>query len=415
MTPPGDGALAGVRVIDLTQYESGTSCTETLAWLGADVIKIERPGYGEQGRHSSRDVPGYDAFYFLVLNANKRSVTIDLRTPDGRELLYRLCDQADVFVENFAPGTIERLGFGHTELRARNPRLVYGQIKGFDPGGPYAELLALDPVAQAAGGALSITGDPDGPPLRPGPTIADTGTGLHLAIGLLAALHQRERTGRGQHVQVAMQEAVVNFTRIAHARTLMSGAAARRYGNGVAMVTAPANIYRCRPGGPNDYLMVYTSRAPTARQWDILLDVIGRPDLKGDERFTTPERRAEHAAAVDELLGDWAAGRTKQEAMREMGKAGVPCSALFDTYELAHDPHLRDDGMFVEVDHPQRGRFTMPGWPVRMSDSKVPVTAAPLLGAHTDEVLGEVLGLSAADLDDLRARGAFGTADADPA
>jgi formyl-CoA transferase len=398
-------ALDGVRVVDLTQYEAGTSCTETLAWLGADVIKIERPGFGEQGRHSSRDVPGYDAYYFLVLNANKRSVTLDLRTSQGRDVLYRLCENADVFVENFAPGTIERLGFGYEELSKRNPRLVYGQIKGFDQDGPFANFLALDPVAQASGGALSITGLPDGPPMRPGPTIADTGSGLHLAIGLLAALYQRDRTGRGQKVSVAMQEAVINFTRIAHARSLMSGGPSGRYGNGVAMITAPANIYRCKPGGPNDYLMVYTSRAPNTYQWDRLLEAIGRPDLKNDDRFGTPESRAAHADEVDALLSAWAADRTKVEAMEAMGAAGVPTSAVFDTRELASDPHLLENGTFAEVTHPQRGTFRMPGWPVRMTDSRVAVTAAPLLGQHTDEVLAEVLAMGPDEIGELRQSG----------
>lgn len=400
-------ALDGVRIIDLTQYEAGTSCTESLAWLGAEVIKIERPGFGEQGRHSSRDVPDQDAYYFLVLNANKRSVTLDLRTDEAKDVLYRLCENADVFVENFAPGTIERLGFSYEELSRRNPRLIYGQIKGFDQEGPHRDYLALDPVAQASGGALSITGLPDGPPMRPGPTIADTGSGLHLAIGLVAALYQRQQTGRGQKVFVAMQEAVINFTRIAHARTLMSKGPSGRYGNGVAMITAPANIYRCEPGGPNDYLMVYTSRAPNTHQWDRLLEAIGREDLKDDERFRTPESRAAHAAAVDELLAAWATSKSKREAMEAMAAVGVPTSAVFDTYELAQDPHLNKNGTFVEVDHPQRGRFTMPGWPVRMSDSKVDVVAAPLLGAHTEEVLSEVLGLSESEIEQLRQAGAL--------
>jgi formyl-CoA transferase len=400
-----DAALSGVRVIDLTQFEAGPSCTETLAWLGADVIKVEPPGRGEQGRAASTDRPGLDSHYFLLLNANKRSVTLDLRHPEGAALMRRLLRDADVFVENLGPGSVERLGLGYDQVRRLNPRLVYAQVKGFPADGPYGQFLSFDPIGQAVGGAVSLTGEPDGRPTKPGPTIGDTGTGLHCAIGILAALHQRERTGAGQRVEVSMQEAVINYCRIAYTRQALTGRAAERFGNRSQLgVSAPSEVYPCHPGGPNDYVFVYTSRASN-EQWHRLLEVVGRPHLRDDPRFETPEDRARHADVVDALISAWTRRRPKGEAMRELGEAGVPAGAVFDTLELSEDPHLRDRGMFVTVQHPERGDFTMPGWPVRMSCSLVPVAPAPLLGQHNREVYGDLLGLAEPELARLRDEG----------
>lgn len=400
-------ALTGVRVLDLTQFESGTACTQALAWLGADVIKIERPGRGEQGRGASTDVPGQDSFYFLLLNANKRSVTLNLQHEDGKALFTRLLGEADVMIENFAPGAIERLGFGYDTVREINPRIVYAQIKGFAPDGPYANFLAFDPIAQAAGGIMSLTGAADGPPVKPGPTVGDTGTGLHACIGILAALYEREQTGLGQRVEVAMQDAMVNFCRIAYARQLMTGRAAERVGNKSPLgYSAPSDIYPCSPGGPGDYCFIYTSRAGN-HHWDRLLEVIGRSDLLGDARFATPELRLENQEAVDEIIVPWTSARTKQDVMEIFGRAGVPAGAVFDTMDLSTDPHLRARGVFAEVDHPHRGRFVMPGWPVKMSRSEVEVVAAPLLGASNEEVYSELLGLDGAELERLGGAGAI--------
>lgn len=397
-------ALSGIRVIDFTQFEAGTSCTEGLAWLGAEVIKIERPGIGEQGRNSSQDIPGLDSFYFLLLNANKRSVTINARDARGRELLFRLIEEADVFVENFAPGAIERLGFGYDEVKARNPRIVYAQIKGYDPDGPYGDYLAFDATAQAAGGSVSITGEPDGPPLRPGVNIADTGTGLHTLIGILAALYQRQATGEGQHVQVAMQEVVINFCRVSYMRQFMSGAACGRFGNPLPLNNAPADLFPCKPGGSNDYVMIYGSRGGNG-QWERLLDLVGRPDLKGDPRFASPEDRSEHTADINEIVSAWTRGYTKHEVMRILGEAKVPAGAVLDTMELSTDPQLTSNGTFVDIEHPQRGTMQMPGWPVRMSDSHVPIEPAPLLGADTDSVLDEIAGIAPGEIEELRRQG----------
>lgn len=397
--------LSGIRIIDLSQFEAGTSCTESLAWLGAEVIKIEPPGRGEQGRSSSRDVPDLDSYYFILLNANKQSVTLNLRTERGREIMRDLIKNADVFVENFAPGAIERLGFGYDAVREINSSIVYASIKGFDPDGPYGQYLAMDPVAQAMGGSVAITGFEDDVPVRPGPTMADTGSGLHLSIGILAALFERQTTGRGRRVFVSMQEAVINFNRIAFARSLMQGGlAAQRTGNAVAMKTAPSNIFPCKPGGPNDYVYVYVSRTPTSSHWRRLLETIGREDLLGDPRFATPETRGEHVAAVDEIITAWTSQYTKEEATRILAGAGVPVGAIMDTAELAADPHLRSNGTFVTVKHAARGDITMPGWPVKFSDWEPAVEPAPLLGEHTHDVLAG-LGVPEQDFPELHSDG----------
>jgi formyl-CoA transferase len=398
----GRPALAGVRVVDLTQFEAGTSCTETLAWLGAEVIKVEEPKRGDQGRTASSDLPGADSFYFLLLNANKRSVTCNLKHPRGRELLCRLIETADVFIENFGPGVIERLGFGYDEVRRVNPRIVYAQIKGFSSGGPFEKYLAFDMIAQATGGAMSTTGEADGRPLKPGPTIGDTGTGLHTAIGILGALYQRQFTGQGQRVEVAMQEAVINFCRIAYAGQLASNKPAPRVGNrGVLGTNAPSEAYPCKGGGPNDYCYVYTTRASN-HHWERLLNVIGRDDLLGDLRFATNQDRCVNNDAVDEVLMPWIAQRTKREVMETLGNAGIPAGAVFDTSELIDDPYLRKRGMFDTIDHPVRGPVTIPGWPVKMSDSNVPLKSAPLLGQDNAQVYGELLGCTPEQLEALR-------------
>jgi formyl-CoA transferase len=400
-----DTALSGVRVVDLTQFEAGPSCTETLAWLGADVIKVEPPGRGEQGRGASTDDPNLDSHYFLLLNANKRSITLNLRHDDGKALLRRLLTEADVFIENLKPGSVERLGFGYDVVREINPRIVYAQVKGYAPDGPFGQFPSFDPIGQAVGGALSLTGNPDGPPLKPGPTIGDTGTGLHCAIGILAALFQRQRTGVGQRIEVTMQEAVINYCRISYSRQAITGRPAERFGNQSQIgMSAPSGIFPCQPGGPNDYVFIYTNRANND-QWHRLLDVVGRPELKDDARFAGPVQRANHQVIIDELLSGWTRSRTKRQAMAELGAAGVPAGAVFDTLELSEDPDLRRRGTFVTIDHPRRGRFTMPGWPVRMSGSHVPVTAAPLLGEHNGFVYGDLLGLDEPELTRLANEG----------
>jgi formyl-CoA transferase len=349
------------------------------------------------------DQPGIDSYYFMLFNANKRSVTCNLKEERGRQLLRGLIKHGDVFIENYAPGAIERLGFGYDEVTRINPNIIYAQIKGFPPDGPYAGFLSFDMIAQAAGGAYSLTGEPDGRPLKPGPNVGDTGTGLHAAIGILAALYQRQRTGRGQRIEVAMQEAVINFTRVAYSTQAMTKHAAARRGDGGGLgINAPSGIFRCKGEGPNDYCYVHATRGDNGH-WQRLTTAIDRQDLKDDPRFATPSDRATHAAELTAIVETWTAQRAKVEVMETLGRAGVPTGAVFDTQELTDDPFLRRRGTFTTIQHPVRGEFTMPGWPVKMSDSAVPVTSAPLLGQDNETVYAELAGCTQEQLVQLRA------------
>jgi formyl-CoA transferase len=330
-----------------------------------------------------------------VLNANKKSITLNLKSERGKELLRDLIRKADIFAENFAPGVIERLGFSYDEVAALNPSIIYATVKGFGNGSRYEKHLAFDMIAQACGGVMSITGETAGRPIKPGVTLGDTGTGLHACIGVLAALYQRTMTGRGQKVQVAMQDAMVNYCRIAYASQLLHGRACPRMGNQVVLGTnAPSDTFKCKPGGHNDYVYIYTSRANN-QQWERLLKIIGHEELKDDPLYATPQLRVQMLDEINAAI----------EAMLILGEVGVPCGAVLDTGELMSDPSMRAREIFVEVDHPVRGKVTIPGWPVKMSQSYVPVTASPLLGAHNAEVYAQWLGLSTRDLDTLKEDG----------
>ena len=403
----GDKALSGVTIVDLTQFEAGPSCTQMLGWLGADVIKVEAPVKGEQGRRASTEDPNTDSVYFMLLNANKRSVTCNLKSERGKELLRGLIAKADVFIENFGPGVIERLGFSWDEVQKINPRVIFASIKGFDRNGPYANLLAFDNIAQAAGGSLSVTGDADGRPLTPGVNVGDTGSGLHCSVGILSALLQRQRTGRGQHIEVIMQEAVINFGRILYAAQAFFDAAVPRRGNAHIMnAVAPCEVYPCKGGGANDHVLVYTSRASN-HQWHNMLKLMGREELRDDPRYETPAQRFRNSAEIDKFVSEWTLQRDKYDCMRELGQAGVPASAVIDTMELYEDPVLRAQGAFVTVDHPVRGSFTMPGCPVRMSESPIETKPAPLLGADNEYVYGTLLGLSQDEIEAAQADNAI--------
>jgi crotonobetainyl-CoA:carnitine CoA-transferase CaiB-like acyl-CoA transferase len=397
------GCLAGVRVLDLTQFEAGPSCTEALAWLGAEVVKVENPQGGEAGRFSLRapSSQGQDSWYFLLFNANKKSITVNLKSEYGLKLVKNMAKHADVMVENFAPGAIERLGLGYDVIRAVNPSIVYAQVKGFGTGGPYENALAFDMIAQATGGVMSITGEHDGPPLKPGATLGDTGTGMLLAISILAALYRRRGTGQGERIEVAMQDAMLQYIRVALSTQATHGMAAKRNGAKVLSGFAvPSGIYPCMPGGPNDYLYVYTSRTNPAH-WRRLLEVIGRKDLIGDPRFDTGEARLEREPEIDEMIAAWTCRHDKREAMRVLAGAGVPAGAIFDTMELTDEPDFERRGIMQTMKHPTAGPFKMPGWPVRFGGRTPEVKPAPLLGQHTKEVLGDWLGLGADEIKQL--------------
>jgi crotonobetainyl-CoA:carnitine CoA-transferase CaiB-like acyl-CoA transferase len=375
--------LKGVRVLDLTQFEAGTSCTEALAWMGAEVVKVENPKGGEAGRTGFSD-----PYYFMMYNANKKSITVNLKSERGLALVKDMARKADVFTENFAPGAVERLGLGYDIVSALNPRIIYAQVKGFGTGSPYEAGLAFDPIAQACGGAMSITGEPDGRPVKPGPTIGDTGTGMLLAFSIVSALYQRTETGRGRRLQVAMQDSVMHYSRgmfISQAR--LGRAAPRR----PVANNAPSGIYPCRPGGPNDYVYLLTSRA-NPEHWPRLLKLIGREDLLGDPRYDTAAARVEHEAEVDAIIAGWTRQRTKEEAMAQISAAGVPAGAVFDSTELINEPSFARRGILQQMEHGGY-RMTMPAWPVRFDSAPPPVEPAPRLGEHTAAVLGDWLGL----------------------
>ena len=394
-------ALAGVKVLDLTQFEAGTSCTQMLAWLGAEVIKLEAPRHGEQGRRVFVDQPGTDSYYFLLLNNNKRSITLDLKHERGRKIFTELVRKVDVLAENFSLGTLERLELGYDRLREINQRLIYVTIKGFGTYGPYSTYKSFDMIAQACGGAFSMTGYAGSEPLKPAPTVGDTGTGIHAACGVLAAYIQRERTGRGQKVEVSMQDAVVNLTRVAMLQTFIDHRPVVRHGNTVP-VTNVKYLYKCAPGGDNDYVVVFCS---TSEMWTELCKALGRPELAQDPRFRSAEGRVENAAAVDELIGDWTARRSKHEVMKILGEAGVATGAVLDSLEILSDPQLVARKMVVKMNHPARGEVTMPACPVKLEDSPVEMRCAPLLGEDNAQVYGEYLGLSSGVLAELRRDG----------
>jgi formyl-CoA transferase len=313
--------------------------------------------------------------------------------------------KADVTVENMAPGTVERLGLGYDEVKKLNPGIIYCQVKGFGTGSPYEKSLAFDMIAQAAGGPFSVTGYGDRPPVKPGPSFGDTGTGMLMAISILGALYKRQKTGQGRRLQVAMQDAMIHYMRVPFSRTQQSGKAQLRGGSSQSSTAlAPSALYPCKPGGPNDYVYVFTSRA-NPEHWRRLLRVIGREDLIGDERYDTGPARGQRAADVDELIATWTRQHTKQEAMKIIGEAGVPAGAVFDTLELMNDPSLAERGIMQTIQHPTTGAVKMPAWPVRFDGTPPRVKPSPLLGQHSAEVLGSWLGLGAAEVDALKQEG----------
>ncbi len=390
-------ALSGIRIIDMTHNQAGPACAQILAFLGAEVIKLEEPKGGDVARRNMRDRADSDSLFFLLFNANKKSLTLNLKTGRGKELFREIIAKSDVLLENFGPGALDRLGFGWEALHKINPQLIYSTIKGFGTYGPYRDYKSYEPIAQAMGGAMSVTGFPENPPTYVVPAIGDSGTGMHMAIGILAALQQRHATGLGQHVEVSMQDAVVNLIRVSLRDHQRFGAPMPRRGNQMGR-GVPSTTYPCAPGGPNDYVFI------TAQQqmWAAFAAAIGRPELADDPRFATEEARWENRAELEAIIAAWTGGRTKYQVMEVLAAAGVPCGACQDTGEVLADPHLRAREMIVDVDYPTRGTYQTVGCPVKLSDSPVAVTRPPLLGEHSADVLSALCGLDAAEIGRLR-------------
>jgi crotonobetainyl-CoA:carnitine CoA-transferase CaiB-like acyl-CoA transferase len=386
-------ALDGMRILDMTQYEAGPSCTQALAWLGAEVVKIEAPGIGDPGRVLS----GGDA-YFWNWNLNKQSVVLNLRSPQGRQVLLDLVPKFDVIIENYAPGVIKRLDLEYETIKKVHPSIIYAQVKGYGNSGPYSGYLAYDMCAQAAAGTFSITGDPNGPPTLPGVTVGDSGTGMQLGMAILAAYIQRLRTGEGQQIEISMHEAITYFMRT-HLANLGNWGKNVVPRNSSQIGAAPSGLYRCKPGGPNDYAFVLAITTP---QIDKFFMAIDRPDLITDERFDNFMKRLERTDELHAEVEKWTLKRTKHDVMKTLCEAGVPCSATMDTAELYNDPHLNERGFVKTLPHPEHGEVRMLGFPTRMSANAVEMTPPPGLGQHTDAVLSKELGLDASALVELR-------------
>ncbi len=404
-------ALEGIRVLDMTHVQSGPSATQILAWLGADVVKLEAP-HGDITRQQLRDIPDVDSLYFTMLNCNKRSITLNMKSEEGKQLFIEMVKKSDVLVENFGPGAVDRMGFTWDRLQELNPRLVYASIKGFGEG-PYTHYKAYEVVAQAMGGSMTTTGFEDGPPVATGAQIGDSGTGMHAVAGILAALVQRGSTGRGQRVTVAMQHAVLNLCRVKlrDQQRLAHGPLAEypneqftdevpRSGN-ASGGGQPGWAVRCAPGGPNDYIYVIVQ--PPG--WAPIAKLIGRPELADDPEWNTPAARLPKLDKMFQLIEEWSSRLSKWDALAELNALNVPCGPILSTKELIEDASLADNNMVVTVDHPERGAFKTVGCPIKLSDSPVKVQTSPLLGQHNEDVYVRELGVDPERLAELKTNG----------
>ncbi len=412
-------ALEGVKILDMTHVQSGPTCTQLLAWFGADVLKIERPGTGDATRGQLRDIPGVDSLYFTMLNGNKRSLTLNTKSDKGKEIFTKLIEHCDVMVENFAPGALDRMGFTWERIQEINPRMIYASVKGFGPG-PYEECKVYENVAQCTGGAASTSGEIDGFPMVTSAQIGDTGTGLHVALGIVTALFHRQTTGRGQRVTCAMQDGVLNLCRVKlrDQQRLAHGPLSEypQYPNGAfgeAVPRAgnssgggqPGWIVKCKDWetDPDSYAYVITQAAAFAG----LARVIGHEEwLADDHEYSTPKGRLPHLDRIFNEIEKWTMTKTKFEVMDILNPLNVPCGPILSMKELAEEESLRASGTVVEVDHPERGKYLTVGNPIKLSDSPSEVERSPLLGEHTVEILREACGMSADEIEAARAEGA---------
>ena len=409
-----DKALSSIRILDMTHVQAGPTCSQLMGFLGADVIKVESP-WGDATRKQLVDIPGADSLYFTMLNCNKRSMTLNLKNDRGKEIFTKLVQCCDVVMENFGPGVLDRLGFSWEQVQEINPRIIMASIKGFGTEGPYAAFKAYENVAQAMGGSMSTSGLQDGPPVVTGAQIGDSGTGVHLMAGILAAIIQRERTGRGQYVECAMMDCVMNLVRVKwrdHQR-LDRGTLPEYWSQDFEDFTPRAgndsgggqlgNAIQCKPGGPNDYLYVVVQE----HVWKAIANRVGGEALVNDPRFIDINVRRQNQGAMWDLLTEFASNYTKRELMEVLNEIDVPCGPIMSTKDLANDDHVKLREMYLELDHPQRGKWYNLGCPIKLSDSPVEVKRSPLLGEHTGEILGEVLEYDGDEIDALKAAGAF--------
>ncbi|MCG6952307.1 MAG: formyl-CoA transferase [Betaproteobacteria bacterium] len=413
-------ALKGVRILDMTHVQAGPTCSQLLAWMGADVIKFENPS-GDATRGQLRDVPNADSLYFTMLNCNKRSITVNMKTAEGKQVFVDLLKTCHMIMENFGPGVLDRFGFPWEKIREINPKIVMGSIKGFGSSGPYADFKAYENVAQAMGGAMSTTGVPDGPPFVTGAQIGDSGTGLHLAIGLLAALRQAEHTGKGQYVEVAMMDGVMNLCRVKfrdHQRLTRGELSEYSVPTYKGMGEVPragndsgggqlGNAIHCKPHGANDWLYIVVQEAVWKPLAERIGPELGMPDLASDPHFATIGERRKNQQLMWTLINKYAEQHGKRELMGILNALDVPCGPIMSTEDLANDEHVRGRDMWVELDHPQRGTWYNVGMPIKLSDSPAVIKRSPLLGEHTEEILKEVLGYDGAKISALKQAGAF--------
>ena len=415
MTTQAPQPLSGIKVIDFTGVQAGPACTQMMAWFGADVLKVERLDGGDVTRHQLRDIPNHDALYFTMLNSNKRSLAINTKTPEGLAVMEKLIGEADVLVENFAPGALDRMGLSWEHIHELNPRLIFGSVKGFNEQSPWKDLKVYENVAQAAGGALSTTGFWDGPPTVSSAALGDSNTGMHLLIGILTALLAREKTGVGQKVSVSMQDAVLNLCRVKlrdqerleavgyleeypqYPNTPFGDTVPR--GGNAGGGGQPGWVLKCKgwQDDPNAYIYFTIQE----QNWEKTCEALGKPDWVDDPAYRTAEARQPHLFDIFADIETWLADKTKYEAVDILRKYDVPCAPVLSMKEIAYDPALRASGTIVEVQQEDRGTFLTVGSPVKFSDFTPTITGAPLLGEHTIDVLHD-LGYTTPQIEDMR-------------